>query len=35
MEKLREELYRLIDRHGIDYEKLIVTDRRIHEKLLM
>lgn len=32
MGKLREELYSLIDRHGIDYGKLIVTDKRIHKK---
>lgn len=34
MEKLREELYRLIDCHGIDYEKLIVIDKRIYEKII-
>ncbi|MDU6522147.1 hypothetical protein [Clostridium sp.] len=34
MEKFREELYRLIDCHGIDFEKLIVTDKRIHEKVI-
>nr|WP_278679979.1 hypothetical protein [Clostridium paraputrificum] len=34
MEKLREELYRLIDKHGLDYEKLIVTDKRLHERII-
>lgn len=34
MEELREELYKLIDKHGVDYEKLIVTDKRFHERII-
>lgn len=34
MEKLREELYGLIDKHGIDYEKLIFIDKRLHQKII-
>lgn len=33
-EELREELYSLIDRYGVDYEKLIVTDNRINKKII-
>ena len=34
MEKLREELHGLIDKHGIDYEKVIVTDKRLHKRII-
>ena len=34
MEELREELYGLIDRYGIDYEKLIFIDKRLHQKVI-
>ena len=34
MEELREELYKLIDKCGIDYEKLIVTDKRLHKRII-
>lgn len=34
MEKLREELHGLIDKHGIDYEKVIVIDNIIHERII-
>lgn len=34
MEKLREELHGLIDKHSIDYEKVIVTDKRLHKRII-
>lgn len=34
MEELREELHGLIDKHGIDYEKVIVIDKRLHEGII-
>lgn len=34
MEKLREELHGLIDKHGIDYEKLMFIDKRLQQKII-
>ena len=34
MEKLREELHGLIDKHGIDYEKLVFIDKRLQQKII-
>lgn len=33
-EKLREELYKEIDLYGLDYEKIILTDKKLHEEII-
>lgn len=36
MEKIREELYSLIDEYGIQaYDKLIGKDEELHEKIII
>ena len=33
--KLRNELHELIDKYGIDYDKLIEKDRELHNEIIV
>lgn len=34
MEDLREDLYKAIDKYGLDYEKLIEIDNKLHDEII-
>ena len=34
IEVLRKELYKEIDLHGLDYEKVIEADKKLHEEII-
>lgn len=34
MEKLRDKLHEAIDKYGLDYDKVIEADRRLHEDII-
>lgn len=35
MEKLRNKLHNEIDKHGLDYDKVIEADRELHQEIIM
>ncbi|MDJ8959754.1 aspartyl-phosphate phosphatase Spo0E family protein (plasmid) [Clostridium perfringens] len=34
MEKLRDKLHEAIDKYGLDYDKVIEVDKRLHEDII-
>ena len=34
MEELREDLYKAIDKYGLDYEKLYEIDKKLHSEII-
>nr|UVN08400.1 MAG: Spo0E like sporulation regulatory protein [Bacteriophage sp.] len=34
MEKLRSKLHNTIDKHGLDYDKVIEADKELHQEII-
>lgn len=34
MEDLRKELYKAIDKYGLNYEKIIEIDKKLHDEII-